>query len=199
MEYIAHYRSPLGGITLSCDGEALTGLWFDGQKYFGATLAKEWEERTLPVLEEAGRWLDRYFAGQKPDGMPPLRPKGTAFRQEVWAILRQIPYGCTVTYGEIAGQIAARHGLPSMSAQAVGGAVGHNPISIFIPCHRVLGGDGGLVGYAGGLEKKRRLLELEKMTAPGERGCGSSRGRERTVISGGRCGDKIRRTTGRRP
>lgn len=142
------------------DGTALTGLWIDGQKYDRATLA-EAEEAELPVFRQTQEWLKIYFAGREPEFMPPLAPKGTAFRQEVWEILRKIPYGKTITYGEIAAQIAEKHGKASMSAQAVGGAVGHNPISILIPCHRVIGADGSLTGYAGGIDKKAKLLEIE--------------------------------------
>ena len=161
MEYIHPYTSPLGGITLASDGEALTGLWFDGQKYFADTLAAEYEERALPIFDETARWLDLYFSGRRPDFTPPLRMKTTAFRRGVWEILLTIPYGETRTYGEIAARLAAERGLPRMSARAVGAAVGRNAISLLIPCHRVVGADGSLTGYAGGIEKKRRLLELE--------------------------------------
>ena len=161
MEYTAHYDSPLGGITLATDGEALTGLWFDGQKYFAATLSPEHVEKALPVFEEAKRWLDVYFSGGVPDFTPPLRMRTTAFRKSVWEILLSIPYGRTMTYGEIARRIAAQKGLTGMSAQAVGGAVGHNPISLIVPCHRVVGANGNLTGYAGGVGKKKRLLAME--------------------------------------
>lgn len=166
MQNTASYCSPLGGITLASDGKALTGLWFDGQKYFAAGLDAAHQQQPLPVFEETKRWLDCYFSGQEPDFLPPLAPRGTEFQQEVWALLRQIPYGETVTYREIARQIARRRGIPSMSAQAVGGAVGRNPISILIPCHRVVGANGSLTGYAGGLEKKQALLALERDGAP---------------------------------
>ncbi|WP_448916553.1 methylated-DNA--[protein]-cysteine S-methyltransferase [Eubacterium ramulus] len=162
MEYIHHYHSPLGGITMASDGEALTGLWFDGQKYFAVTLSKEHEEKRLPVFEETDRWLDIYFQGKEPDFLPPVSfAGGSEFRQEVWKILLSIPYGKTMTYGEIAECIAKQRGLTRMSAQAVGGAVGHNPISIIVPCHRVVGTDGSLTGYAGGIDKKVGLLKLE--------------------------------------
>ena len=162
MEYIHHYHSPLGGITVASNGEALTGLWFDGQKYFAVTLAKEHEEKRLPVFEETDRWLDIYFQGKEPDFLPPVSfAGGSEFRQEVWKILLSIPYGKTMTYGEIAECIAKQRGLTRMSAQAVGGAVGHNPISIIVPCHRVVGTDGSLTGYAGGIDKKVGLLKLE--------------------------------------
>lgn len=159
MDYIAHYTSPLGGITLASDGQALTGLWFDGQKYFGASLSGERQERELPVFDRAAEWLDLYFSGRAPEFTPPLAMRTTPFRRAVWELLLAVPYGQTTTYGRLAAQIAQKRG--GMSAQAVGGAVGHNPISLIIPCHRVLGSDGGLTGYAGGLEKKRRLLALE--------------------------------------
>ena len=167
MEYIHHYHSPLGGITVASDGEVLTGLWFDGQKYFAVTLAKEHEEKMLPVFEETDRWLDIYFQGKEPDFMPALHPVGTEFQCAVWEILRRIPYGRTITYGEIAGQLAAQRGVKKMSAQAVGGAVGHNKISIIIPCHRVVGSNGSLTGYAGGIDKKIALLKLEKTDMTG--------------------------------
>ena len=161
MTYIGHYTSPLGGITLSSDGTAITGLWFDGQKYFGATLPQHPVEQELPVFAQTRHWLDLYFRGDVPDFMPPLAPKATAFRSAVWEILGTIPYGHTMTYGAIADQIARQMGLSSMSAQAVGGAVGHNPISLLMPCHRVVGTNGSLTGYAGGIDKKIALLTLE--------------------------------------
>lgn len=153
--------SPLGVLTLASDGEALTGLWLPGQKYFAAGLAPDAEEQPdLPVFRQAETWLSAYFAGQDLPPMPPLRPRGTAFRQAVWALLEDIPYGETVTYGDLAARLRQK-GL-SGSARAVGGAVGHNPISILIPCHRVLGAGGRLTGYAGGLAAKEALLTLEK-------------------------------------
>ena len=151
MAYTSRYESPLGGILLAADDEGLTGLWFDGQKYFAAALPPACEARETSVLVETACWLDGYFRGEKPDFLPPLHPQGTAFQQDVWDILLQIPYGCTMTYGEIARRLA----------QAVGRAVGHNKISIIIPCHRVVGTDGSLTGYAGGLERKTALLTLE--------------------------------------
>lgn len=163
MEYTHHYASPLGGITLASDGNSLTGLWFDGQKYFADSLDPCHIEKSLPVFEQADHWLSLYFQGQAPDFTPPLRMKTTAFRKAVWEILLTVPYGQTITYGEIAKKMARRMGLAHMSAQAVGGAVGHNAISLIIPCHRVVGADGSLTGYAGGLEKKVRLLKLEKV------------------------------------
>ncbi len=161
MIYTCAYASPLGGITLASDGDALTGLWFDGQKYFGDTLPKEHEPKDLPVFRDAGRWLDLYFSGQVPEFTPPLVFHASPFRRAVWDILLDIPYGQTMTYGEITARIARQQGRPSMSAQAVGGAVGHNPISLIVPCHRVVGTGGSLTGYAGGLDKKIALLQLE--------------------------------------
>lgn len=166
MDYTHHCDTPLGGMTLASDGEALTGLWFDGQKYFGSTLFPEFEKRDLPVFEDTLRWLDIYFSGKEPGFTPRLCLRGSAFRIAVWEILLSIPYGQTMTYGEIAERLARQSGLPRMSAQAVGGAVGHNPISIIVPCHRVVGADGRLTGYAGGLERKARLLELEGVKLP---------------------------------
>ena len=162
MTYTQHYDSPLGGILLAADDVGLTGLWFDGQKYFARGLSNERIEQETSVLAEAKRWLDIYFAGKAPDFTPPLHPIGSAFRRSVWEILLQIPYGQIATYGEIARQLAKKQGLERMSAQAVGGAVGHNEISIIIPCHRVVGADGSLTGYAGGIGKKEKLLELER-------------------------------------
>ena len=163
MDYIHHYMSPLGGVTLAADGSALTGLWFDGQKYFAASLSADHAEKMLPVFAEAERWLDRYFSGSIPDFVPPLNPRGTVFRRLVWKFLLTVPYGQTVTYGEIADRLAAQTGQP-VSARAVGGAVGHNPVSLIIPCHRVIGADGSLTGYAGGLDRKTWLLRLEQET-----------------------------------
>lgn len=161
MEYTKNYISPLGNIMLSSDGEHLTGLWFENQKYYAATLDPAHETKDIPVFEETKRWLDVYFAGKCPDFLPPLAPKGSDFRQLVWKILCAIPYGETITYGEISQKTAQIMGRKSMSAQAVGGAVGHNPISVIIPCHRVVGADKSLTGYAGGVEKKRWMLEME--------------------------------------
>ena len=158
MVYTQKYASPLGGMLLAADEVGLTGLWFDGGKFFADNLPAEHEEEETPTLAASKRWLDIYFMGKEPDFTPPLHPTGSAFRHAVLDILLQIPYGQTTTYGEIARQLA---GGGTMSAQAVGGAVGHNPISIIVPCHRVVGTDGCLTGYAGGLAKKIALLELE--------------------------------------
>lgn len=162
MTYIDRYHSPLGDITLASNGEALTGLWFEGQKYFGDTLSSQQEEKELPIFEETKRWLDIYFQGKTPDFTPPLLLETTPFRRAVGEIMLSIPYGQTMTYGEIAERIATQRGISKMSAQAVGGAVGHNSISIIIPCHRVVGTNGSLTGYAGGIDKKIKLLRLEK-------------------------------------
>ncbi len=160
--YVVNYDSPLGTITLASDGNALIGLWFVGQKHFGTTLAQVCESRTLSIFTETQAWLDRYFAGEDAGAIPPVRLLGTPFQQQVWEILLQIPYGSVTTYGAIAAEVARRRGLPSMSAQAVGSAVGRNPISIIVPCHRVVGSHGSLTGYAGGLERKTSLLQLEQ-------------------------------------
>lgn len=161
MIFTASCASPLGGIVLAADEIGLTGLWFTGAKYFGAGLPASAAEADTPILAEARRWLEGYFTGQRPAALPPLHPSGSPFRRAVWDILLTIPYGETTTYGAIAQQLAAQRGLEHLSAQAVGGAVGHNPISILIPCHRVIDADGSLTGYAGGIEKKHALLKLE--------------------------------------
>ena len=162
MDFIHRCSSPLGSITLACDGTALTGLWFDGQRHFGETLSGGYTEKMLPVFEEADRWLDLYFSGRIPDFTPPLALRGSAFRKAVWAFLLTVPYGKTVTYGQIASRIAGRSGAGHASARAVGGAVGHNPVSLIVPCHRVIGADGCLTGYAGGLDRKKHLLRMEQ-------------------------------------
>ena len=156
MDYLEHVDSPLGGITLASDGEALVGLWFDGQKHFAWKLDSACVQQTLPVLEEARRWLKAYWDGLQPRWTLPLRLRGTDYQRAVWRQLQSIPYGRTVTYGAIA---AALHSSP----RAVGTAVGCNPISLIIPCHRVVGADGSLTGYAGGLDKKEWLLNMEKL------------------------------------
>ena len=163
MYYQTRYDSPVGSLTLASDGKGLTGLWLEGQKYFSGAIREEPVQRDdLPVFAMARTWLERYFAGERPDPSElPLAPQGGEFRQAVWELLCQIPYGELTTYGRLAKKMATRLGRASMSAQAVGGAVGHNPISIIIPCHRVVGTNGGLTGYAGGLEKKKYLLSLE--------------------------------------
>ena len=166
MNYILHYVSPLGGITLAGDGEFLTGLWFGGQQHFPHNLTADSTEAELPVFTQTVNWLDTYFSGKEPDFTPLFSLHTTPFRRAVYDILLTIPYGHTVTYGEIAGILAEQRGIQRMSAQAVGGAVGHNPISIIIPCHRVIGADGSLTGYAGGLDRKVRLLKAEGIIIP---------------------------------
>lgn len=161
MIYTCTYESSVGDILLAADDIGLTGLWFTGQKYFANTLPDERISQETPILKEAKRWLDIYFSGKEPEFTPPLHPEGSEFRQAVWQILLQIPYGQTITYGEIARRLEERQNTSHMSAQAVGGAVGHNEVSIIIPCHRVVGTNGSLTGYAGGIDKKIALLELE--------------------------------------
>ena len=165
--------SPVGRLTLVCDGTALAGVWMEGQKYFAATLKEEAAAKDdLPVFSKTKAWLDLYFAGKNPAiSSLPLAPSGSPFRQNVWGLLCEIPYGEVTPYGEIAKRLAKKTSLNRMSAQAVGGAVGHNPISIIIPCHRVVGSDGSLTGYAGGLDKKTWLLkhegvDMSRLTVP---------------------------------
>lgn len=163
MFYKTTYKSPLGRLLLASDGINLTGLWIENQKYFADTAPADIQEKAdLPVFIKTKEWLDQYFHGKNPKiSELPLAPKGGEFRQAVWKILCEIPLGQTLTYGGIAKMIAQRTGKKNMSAQAVGGAVGHNPISIIIPCHRVVGTNGNLTGYAGGLDTKVKLLEFE--------------------------------------
>ncbi len=161
MQYTTTYQSPLGEILLAADEIGLTGLWFEGEKFYAEGLDPVNEEKDIPVFDDVKRWLDNYFSGQEPDFIPPLHMFGSDFRQCVWTILREIPYGETTTYGALARRIAAERGLERISAQAVGGAVGHNEISIIVPCHRVVGADGSLTGYAGGIQRKVELLTLE--------------------------------------
>jgi len=162
MEYTYEYLSPLGKLTMASCSEYLTGLWIEGQKYYASTLSENNTIKYLPVFQETKTWLDTYFEGKKPGFTPPLSPQGSPFRKAVWDILLKIPYGKVITYGDIAKEIALQSGRESMSNKAVGGAVGHNPISIIIPCHRVVGFDGSLTGYAGGTIIKAMLLTLEK-------------------------------------
>ena len=157
--YSTTYASPIGDLLIASDGEAICGLWFFGQKHFLSSVNEEIiENDDLAIFNEVKVWLDGYFNGENPEINFKLKPAGSDFRRRVWKILLEIPYGQTLTYGEIALELS-----PTMSAQAVGGAVGHNPISILIPCHRVLGANGKLTGYAGGIDKKIKLLELEKI------------------------------------
>ncbi len=164
MIYTSTYSSPLGDILLASKNNELIGLWFKGQKYYLGSIKEETKEKNdEEILIKTKNWLDRYFKGEKPNIRElTLNPNGSSFRKEVWKILCEIPYGSTLTYKEIAEKLAKERGLKSMSAQAVGGAVGHNPISIIIPCHRVVGTNGNLIGYAGGLDKKEYLLDLEQ-------------------------------------
>ena len=161
MVHTCKYKSPIGNMLLAADETGLTGLWFEGQKYFANTLPDEHISQETEILTKTKKWLSVYFSGVEPDFTPPLHPTGSAFRQAVWQILLQIPYGQTITYGEIAHRMCEQKNISRMSAQAVGGAVGHNEISIIIPCHRVVGSNGSLTGYAGGIDKKIALLELE--------------------------------------
>jgi methylated-DNA-[protein]-cysteine S-methyltransferase len=161
MFYVKRYGSPMGEMTLASNGEELTGLWFDGQKYFASNMQGRIEEKDLPVFEQTEKWLDIYFSGKAPDFTPPLSFSGISpFRKRVWEIMLAVPYGQTTTYGKIAERIERETGK-RVSAQAVGGAVGHNSISVIIPCHRVLGANGDLTGYAGGVDKKAALLKGE--------------------------------------
>ncbi len=193
--YSHHYNSPLGGMTMTSNGTALTGLWFDEDPEYESLKDTDWPvfedleeadrpasessdssstpenpenpssqpQDSLPVFRDTCRWLDTYFGGEVPDFAPPLEVQDTKFRLEVWDILKTIPYGKSTTYGKIAREIAEKRGMERMSAQAVGNAVGSNPVVIIIPCHRVLGSDGKLTGYSGGIERKRALLELERI------------------------------------
>lgn len=167
MYYTCKYVSPLGGMTLASDGKNLTGLWFDGQKYFADNLPEEHIKRQLPVFMQAAEWLDVYFSGKAPNFTPPLSMEGISpFRKRVWEIMLGIPFGQVSTYGQIAKRIAVETGK-KVSAQAVGGAVGHNSISLIIPCHRVVGTNGGITGYAGGVDKKLALLKMEGVDVSG--------------------------------
>ena len=169
MDYVHHYKSPLGGITIASDGTALVGLWFEErQRFYAASIAQDHEEKSLPVFELADRWLDLYFSGRNPGFIPPVTLRTSEFRQAVCRIMLDIPFGRTMTYGTIAKIVARQRGIPRMSAQAVGGAVGHNPVSLMIPCHRVIGAGGALVGYGGGLDRKTALLALEHADLSGD-------------------------------
>lgn len=169
MYYSASYQSPVGRLTLASDGSSLVGLWIEGQKYYGSPISEKMVvKEELPIFEKVRKWLDRYFDGAKPEIEElPLAPIGSEFRQSVWTLLCEIPYGETTTYGEIAEEAAKRLHKEKMSAQAVGGAVGHNPISIIIPCHRVVGSNGSLTGYAGGIDVKAHLLAHEGVDLSG--------------------------------
>lgn len=165
MYYYYIYNSPIGKITIASNEQNIVGLWLDKQKYYMDVLVgKEYQEKETDVIKLAKNWLDKYFNNERPqiDELP-IEFIGSDFRKQIWEILAEIPYGKVVTYGDIAKQIAKQKGIKTMSAQAVGGAVGHNPISIIIPCHRVVGTNGSLTGYAGGIETKIKLLEFEKV------------------------------------
>jgi len=162
MDHIYHYQSPIGGITIKSNGTALTSLCFDTPEHCTDTAPKNAKEKTLPIFELTKKWLDTYFSGKAPNFTPPILPDTTPFRKTVFEIALSIPYGQTMTYGKIAAKIAQQKGLKQMSAQAVGSALKNNPIALIIPCHRVIGTNGSLTGYAAGLDKKTRLLKLEK-------------------------------------
>jgi methylated-DNA-[protein]-cysteine S-methyltransferase len=166
VEYLHNIKSPIGTLTLASDGENISGLWIEGQKYFKGTLEKEVLERDLPVFESAREWLNIYFSGREPDFLPPLRPRGSPFQRAIWGALVKIPYGKTTSYGKLAEQYEFENGGKRGSPRAVGGAVGHNPVSILIPCHRVIGKNGSLTGYAGGVKIKLELLRLEGAGVP---------------------------------
>ncbi len=167
MQYTTAYTSPIGDILLAADQTGLTGLWFEGARYFANGLDPEHTEQDLPVFRQTKQWLDIYFSGSIPDFMPPIHMIGSDFRQAVWQLLLEIPYGQTITYGALARKIEQQSVAVRMSAQAVGGAIAHNPICILIPCHRVVGTNGSLTGYAGGIQKKIKLLSLEKADLSG--------------------------------
>ena len=168
MHYVSHYESPLGAMTMASDGEHLTGLWFDGQKYDRSTIDGNAELKPhLPVFTQTAQWLDAYFEGTDPGFTPPIRVEGSDFKTMVTSIMLAIPFGATSTYARIAAEVARRTGRKQMSAQAVGGAVGRNPIVLIVPCHRVLASDGSLRGYAGGVDRKEWLLEREGVNMPG--------------------------------
>ncbi len=153
-------KTPIGDIVMASDGIALVGLWFVGQKYFGSTIAGKSERRNLPVFDDTMLWLDIYFSGNNPDFTPQIRTTGTVFQENVWNIIKNIPYSSTMTYGDISKSLGF---VSSLSARAVGNAVGRNPISLIIPCHRVLGTNNKITGYAGGEDKKRYLLQIESV------------------------------------
>ena len=162
MIYTNDYESPLGNILLAGDEQGLTGLWFtEGGRYIGPTLKKGASRRKMDYFDQTKEWLDVYFSGRDPGFFPQIHLVGSDFRNRVGEIMCGIPYGKTVTYGWIADKLAKERGLERMSAQAVGGAVGHNPICIIVPCHRVIGSNGNLTGYGGGILRKKALLELE--------------------------------------
>lgn len=159
--YTHNYQSPLGEIVIASDDTAITGLWLVGQRHFDIEVEGCITDKDLPIFDEVSRWLDIYFTGNNPGEIPAVRMNGTPFQLEVWQILQAVPYGKLITYREIAELIAKKRGITKMSARAVGNAVGRNPVSILVPCHRVVGSDGKMTGYAGGIERKVKLLKLE--------------------------------------
>ncbi len=159
--YTYNYQSPLGEIVIASDDTAITGLWLVGQRHFDIELEGCIADKDLPIFDEVSHWLDIYFTGNNPGEIPAVHMNGTLFQLEVWQILQTIPYGKLITYREIAELIAKKRGITKMSARAVGNAIGRNPISILVPCHRVVGSDGKMTGYAGGIERKVKLLKLE--------------------------------------
>lgn len=161
------HRTPAGAVVMASDGDVITGLWFEGQRHFMSGIG-ETSEANLPVFEQTRDWLDAYFEGSRQSPPPYALPQSTWFRESVWHILEEIPYGTTTTYGDIASELSRRYGRP-VSARAVGGAVGRNPISVIVPCHRVVGADGRMTGYAGGLDRKRTLLSVEGIRVDGDR------------------------------
>jgi methylated-DNA-[protein]-cysteine S-methyltransferase len=171
MVYASEVQTPLGPATAGIEDDALTGFWFIGQKYYPVKTESWIQMPDHPIVTRLETWLERYFSGcaRAPDFI--LNPQGSIFQKKVWKLLLRIPFGKLTTYGEIAGQLAAQEGLAAMSARAVGGAVGHNPISLLIPCHRVVGANGSLTGYAGGLDRKAALLRLEGSWATDNNGC----------------------------
>ena len=168
MHYLSHYESPLGAMTMASDGDHLTGLWFDGQKYDRSTISDDAPlQPHLPIFTQTAQWLDAYFEGTAPGFTPPIRVEGSDFKKMVTSIMLSIPFGATSTYAHIAAEVARRTGRKQMSAQAVGGAVGRNPIVLIVPCHRVVASDGSLRGYAGGVDRKERLLQMEGVNMSG--------------------------------
>lgn len=161
MQYVDYYLSPIGEITLISNGEYLTDLIFTGQRFYNETMPNIYNNYSVPVLIQTKKWLDIYFSGKCPNFIPNILIQGSAFQLDVWNLLKKIPYGEVMTYGDIAKSIAKQYGINKMSAQAVGVAVGRNPISIIIPCHRVIGKNGNLTGYGGGIQRKIELLKLE--------------------------------------